>query len=114
MPGKIVQVAVSASQQETGGDSVGIPCGLIAFRAFTVFVHEPRPFGTKPVFLAFEEAEIVCGQEAAFHAAQPAGKRPDRYADIRLRREGIDVFALLERRHAQALDLRPEFLSHRC
>ena len=113
VPRKIVQMAVPAGQQEAGRNRVGISGGLIAFRAFAVLVHESRPFRTKPVFLAFEEAEIVRGQEPAFDAAQPAGKRPDRYADIRFRGEGIDAVVLLERRHAQAFDLRPQLPAHR-
>ena len=113
VPWKIVQVAVPTGQQETGRNRIGIPGGLIAFRTFAVLVHESRPFRTESVFLAFEKAEIVCGQEPAFDAAQPAGKRPDRYADERFRREGIGAFALLERRHAQAFDLRPQLPSHR-
>ena len=62
VPRKIVQMAVSAGQQEAGGNGVGIPGGLIAFRTFAVLVHESRPFRTEPVFLAFEKAEIVGGQ----------------------------------------------------
>lgn len=63
------------------------------------------------VFLALEQAEIIGRKQAAFHAAQPARERPDRNADIGFGRPDIDVFASLERRHAELLDLLSERLS---
>ena len=81
VPRKIVQVAVATGQKKASGDRVGIPGGLVAFRTFAVLVHESGAFRTEPVLLAFEEAEIVGGQEPAFDAAQPTRKRPDRNAD---------------------------------
>jgi hypothetical protein len=58
---KIVKMSVSARQQKTGGNSVCVFGRLIAFGAFTILVHEPRPFGTKAAFLALEETEVVFG-----------------------------------------------------
>ena len=61
MPREVVQVAVTAGQQETGRYGIGVLGGLIALRTSTAFVDEPGSLWSETVLLDLEQSGIEGG-----------------------------------------------------
>src|SRR5690606_6555601 len=74
------------------------------------FVNETGSLRPEAVLLNLEKTGIKGGQQTALNATHPAREWPDGDADVGLGRPDVDEFTLLERRHPQVLDLRPQNL----
>ena len=86
VPWEIVQVAISASEQETRRNGVRVLGAKVTLRSLTSLVDEPGVLRPKPVFLDLEQTEIDFGQQAAFHTTEPTWKWPHRHAESAPRR----------------------------
>ena len=102
IPRKIVEVTVSAGEQKTGGNRVGV----LAF--LTVRMHEMGLLRTVRVGLDVEQARIVFGQQAAFDASQPTRKGSDRHTDLAFGGHGVDAVLPQKGGHPQPFHLRAE------
>ena len=101
-PRKIVEVAVPACEQKTGGNRVGV------FALLTVGMHEMGLLRPVRVGLDIEQARIVFRQQAAFDAPQPTREGADGNSDSAFRGKGIYAVLFQERGHSQSLNLGPQ------
>ena len=110
MPREVIEMTIAAGQQKTRGNGIRILGRLVAFGATAAFVNEAGSLRPEAVLLDLEQTGIEGRQQAALHAAHPAREWPNGNTDIGLGRPDVDEFTLLEGRHPQVLDLRPQNL----
>jgi hypothetical protein len=106
VPREIIQMTVTASQQETRCYGIGI-CTFYAVRMDKVGQFRPVRVG-----FDIEQTRIVFSQKTAFHASKPTRKRPDRNTDFSLGGKGTRTVVIQKRWNPQMGYLRTEYPTH--
>ena len=102
-PREIIHMSMFARHKKTHRHGVN----GTAMSLRTIGVNESGPLGSVEVLPDVEEPRIVFGHQSALNAAEPTGKRLNRYADIRTRIIRVVDFLLANRRLEHPFDLSP-------
>jgi hypothetical protein len=113
VPRKVVKVTRLTGNQKTRWDGISVGCLFGPIRALASLVYETRPLDPESI-LQFEQTRFDGREKSAFHTSEPAGKRPHLDTDQRLGRGVVFHLVLVDRRHAQGLDLRTQHPSDVC